>query len=406
MARCSAGTVMRGRGDVARALRYHRVVTDDVVTLTEQLVARDSAPGRSTEPAVALLAERLAAAGARVTLQDGTHGGVTQRNLVARFGGAGPAGLVLAGHIDTVPWQVGNRATSTPERDGRTLFGRGACDMKGPIAAQVLAAERALRGAVLRRPLVLLYSYAEEIGCHGALALVSRPELLGDVAGAACLVGEPTGLVPIVAHKGYAVATLTLRGRPAHSSNPWAGADASVALGVLLPGLHALREELRREGDPRCGLTPPCTTLNTGMISAGTAANVVPDRAEVRLEWRPLPGFDGDALRARVAALLERACQAAPGVHGELHWPAPLPPFRQPREHPLVSWLAGRAGHAPGSVAFYTEAELYRAAFSLPTVVCGPGSIDQAHRVDESILFDELEAGLALYGDAVAEFCG
>jgi len=381
-------------------------VTDDVVTLTEQLVARDSAPGRSTEPVVALLADRLQAAGARVSLQEGSHAGATQRNLVARFGGDGPAGLVLAGHIDTVPWQAGNRATSTPERDGRTLYGRGACDMKGPIAAQVLAAVRAVHGAALRRPLVLLYSYAEEIGCHGALALVGRPDLLGDVTGAACIVGEPTGLAPIVAHKGYAVATLSLRGRPAHSSDPWAGADASVALGVLLPGLHALREELRQQGDPRCGLTPPCTTLNTGVISAGTAANVVPDRAELRLEWRPLPGFDGEALRVRVAALLARACEAAPGVRGELLWPAPLPPFRQPREHALVSWLAQRTGRAPGTVAFYTEAELYRAALSLPTVVCGPGSIAQAHRVDESILFDELEAGLALYGDAIAEFCG
>jgi len=252
----------------------------------------------------------------------------------------------------------------------------------------------------------MAYPHAEEIGCHGALALVGRPELLGDVTGAACIVGEPTGLVPIVAHKGYAVATLSLRGRPAHSSDPWAGADASVALGVLLPGLHALRDELRREGDPRCGLTPPCTTLNTGVISAGTAANVVPDRAELRLEWRPLPGFDGEALRVRVAALLARACEAAPGVRSELLWPAPLPPFRQPQEHPLVSWLAQRTGQAPGTVAFYTEAELYRAAFALPTVVCGPGSIAQAHRVDESILFDELEAGLALYGDAIAEFCG
>jgi acetylornithine deacetylase len=386
----------------------------DVVTLTEELVALDSAPGCSTVPVAGALADRLRAAGAVVAVQEGSFGGASQRNVVARFGGDGPAGLVLAGHIDTVPWSPGQRATASPERDGRTLYGRGTCDMKGPIAAQVLAAARAAAGGSaagrggggLRRPLVLMYSYGEEIGCHGALALVERAAPLGAVRGAACIVGEPTGLQPIVAHKGYAVATLRLRGEPVHSSNPWAGADASVALGVLLVRLHALREELRREGDPGCGLLPPCTTLNTGLVSAGTAENVVPDRASVELEWRPLPGTDGPALRARVQAALDAACAAAPGVRGELVWPEPLPPFSQPRGAPLVAWLASRTGQPPGSVAFYTEAELYRAGLSMPAVVCGPGSIEKAHRVDESILFDELEAGLALYADAIAEFCG
>jgi acetylornithine deacetylase len=151
---------------------------------------------------------------------------------------------------------------------------------------------------------------------------------------------------------------------------------------------------------------PPCTTLNTGRISAGTADNVVPDRAELRLEWRPLPGFDGAELRARVESLLAAACAAAPGVRGEVTWPEPLPAFHQAAAHPFVKWVGERTGQPHGTVAFYTEAELYRAGLQVPTVVCGPGSIGRAHRVDESILFDELEAGLALYGDAIAEFCG
>lgn len=376
----------------------------DVVALTEKLVSIDTAPGCSTVGMADALASELMGLGAAVRMQDGEWGGVGQCNLVARFGGDGPAGLILAGHIDTVPWQAENRATARPERDGRRLYGRGSCDMKGPIAAQIEAAAR-MSGA-LRRPLVLLYSYAEEVGCHGAMQAVAQRTIVGDVAGAVAIVGEPTSCVPIVAHKGYCVAKLRLAGVPAHSKNPWAGADASVALGVLLVELHALREALRREGDPACGLTPPCTTLNTGVVSAGTAENVVPDRAEMLLEWRPVPGTDGEALRRRVQACLDRACAAAPGVRGELEWPKPLPPFRQDADARLVTWLVERTGNKPGTVAFYTEAELYRAGLGVPTVVCGPGTIENAHRIDESIEFDELEAGAALYADAIAAFCG
>jgi len=379
-------------------------VSEDVVTLTERLVSVDTAPGRSTGPLAELLSDRLTALGATVRSQQGEHEGVPQTNLVARFGGDAPAGLVLGGHIDTVPWDGGMRATTAAERDGRTLYGRGTCDMKGPIAAQVLAA--ALRSESLRRPLVLIYSYAEEVGCHGALHMMTDASVAGDVTGAVCIVGEPTGFKPIVAHKGYAVATIRLAGEPAHSSDPWAGADASVALGVLLADLHGLRDALREEGDPSLGLTPPCTTLNTGIVSAGTASNVVPDRAEIRLEWRPLPGFDSAALGRRVQALLDRACAAAPGVSGRLDWPEALPAFHQAEDVPVVRFLAERAGCAPGTVPFYTEAELYRTGLDIPTVVCGPGAIAKAHRVDESIEFDELEAGVELYSDAISAFCG
>lgn len=126
----------------------------DVITLTERLVALDTAPGHSTGPLVALLAGDLQGLGARVTVQDGSWAGVPQRNLVARLGGDGPAGLVLAGHLDTVPWEDGQRATIHAVRDGRSLFGRGTCDMKGAVAAQLEAA--ASRVDRLRRPLLLV----------------------------------------------------------------------------------------------------------------------------------------------------------------------------------------------------------------------------------------------------------
>ena len=355
----------------------------DVVTFTERLVSVDTAPARSTDPLVELLVTEARDMGADVRVQRGELSGLAQSNLVLRWGGDGPAGLVLAGHLDTVPWEAGQRATIRPERDGRTLYGRGTCDMKGAVAAQLLAAHA--RASRLRRPLVLAWTYGEEVGCHGAERLVADPTVLGDVSEAVCIVGEPTDLRPIVGHKGYAIARLLLRGEPAHSSDPWAGADASVALATLLRDLHELREALRREGlasDLGELHDPPCTTLNTGLVSAGTARNVVPDRAEVVLECRPLPGADVVDLRRRIEACLALACGAAEGVTGRIEWIVDHPAFHQSTRHALVDWLRARTGGEPDVVPFYTEAELYRGGLDVPTVVCGPGSIRNAHRVE------------------------
>lgn len=376
----------------------------DIVSFTERLVEVDTSPGRSTSPLVGALADELRSLGAAVSVQDGEHAGVAQRNLIARFGGDAPAGLVLAGHLDTVPWDDAMRATTRPERDGRRLFGRGAVDMKGPIAAQVEAVAASLDA--LGKPVVLAFTYAEEVGCHGALHLVERPDLAGDLRGAVCLVGEPTGLRPIVEHKGYGVARVIFAGVPAHSSNPWKGADASAALGRFLVAMHGLRDELRDAAPTDTAHDPPSTVLNTGIVSAGTARNVVPDRAEVSLEFRPLPGTDLAAFRARVRAELDAALADAPGVAAEIDWYEDRPAFAQDAGAPLVSWLVERTRLDPGVVPFYTEAEIFRGGLAVPTVVCGPGSIDQAHRVDESITFDELESGVAFYTDAVRAFCG
>jgi acetylornithine deacetylase len=276
--------------------------------------------------------------------------------------------------------------------------------MKGAVAAQLEAAAACRER--LRRPLVLAWTYAEEVGCHGAVQLVAAPELLGDVEGAVAIVGEPTGLTPITAHKGYGVVRIRLTGQPAHSSDPWAGADASVALATLLRDLHELREALRREAPADTPLDPPCTTLNTGLVTAGSARNVVPDRAEVSVEYRPLPGHDLDELRRRIQACADLASAGVPGVTCTLLWDECHPAFHQPESDRLVQWLVERTGAAPDVVPFYTEAEIYRAGLSLPVVVCGPGSIARAHRVDESIEFEDLGAGEALYRDAIEAFCG
>ena len=131
-----------------------------------------------------------------------------------------------------------------------------------------------------------------------------------------------------------------------------------------------------------------------------------PARARGRLEGRPVPGEDAAALRRAVQERIDRACATRDGVTARLDWPDALPPFDQPAADRLVEWSSRRTGRDPGVVAFYTEAELYRGSLAVPTVVCGPGGIEQAHTVDESIGFDELEEGAAFYADALDAFCG
>jgi len=375
----------------------------DVVSLTERLVSVDSAPGQPTLPVIGVLAEELKSLEASVQLQDGLHEGVPQRNLVARIGGPDPAGLVLAGHIDTVPWSADGRANISPERDGTRLYGRGTADMKGAVAAQLEAAAQMYDR--LRRPLVMAWTYAEEVGCHGALHLVEGRALMGDISEAVCLVGEPTDLTPIVAHKGYGGVRITLHGEAAHSSDPWAGADASQALGTLLRDLHELRETLRQDAPLSTVHEPPCTTINTGLVRAGSARNLVPPHASVEVEFRPMPGADLDELRSRIQACADLACASAPGVRCEMHWQECHPAFDQTPAVPVVEWLVEYTGRAPAAVPFYTEAEFYREGFGIPTVVCGPGSIQQAHRVDEWISFDALGEGQELYRKAIEEYC-
>jgi acetylornithine deacetylase len=133
---------------------------------------------------------------------------------------------------------------------------------------------------------------------------------------------------------------------------------------------------------------------------------VIPDRAQVTVELRPVPGTDAEALKRDVSACVQRAVAAVPGTSGSVEWIETMPAFGQSPQAPIVGWLRERTGAAPGVVPFYTEAELFRAGLGVDAVVCGPGSIDQAHRTDESVLFDELEAGVALYADAIASFCG
>lgn len=370
----------------------------DPLQLTEELVRIDTVSTKPCAPLVRRILDELEPldADVRLVTKPGDEG---QVNLLARIGPDVPGGLAFAGHMDTVPWDKAMRATTAPERDGRRLYGRGTCDMKGAIAAMLHAA-RASAGAPLLKPLWLAFTFQEEIGCHGAKLLEDVVQLPAEH----CIVGEPTGLRPVIAHKGYVIADLTFSGTPCHSSDPSGGASALHAAARSLDRLLAMGQRWAEDPDPSTALRPPYTTVNVGLLSGGTARNVVPESAKLTLEMRPLPGTSPESLFAAARAEVNAALATVPGVSVDFVETEADEPFSNSASTKLVSWLQERAGKEPGTVPFYTEAQILT-RMGPSTCVFGPGEIAQAHRVDEFVEFDALDAAAEHYRAAIEEFC-
>ncbi len=374
----------------------------DTVRLTEEFVSFDTVSVRSNEAFCLRVAELLEPLGGSVRLLR-KPGDAGQMNLVARFGPEGRGGLALAGHTDTVPFDGSMRATNAPERDGRRLYGRGTCDMKGAIAAMVHATSQLGRDGLrkLKKPLWMAFTFEEEIGCHGAKLLAETAPIPVDHT----LIGEPTGLRPVTLHKGYVVGRVTVMGQPCHSSDPTQGASALHGAARAVDALLALAVDWRERTDE--AFAPPWPSLNVGLLDAGTARNVVPDRACFTVEMRPLPGQEPTELFDAVRQAVARAIATVPGaspLRFELEEVETNEPLATPSDDALASWITERTGSAPGSVPFYTEGPLF-GRMGAPATICGPGEIAQAHRVDEWVELDALLAATDLYRAAIEEFC-
>jgi acetylornithine deacetylase len=316
-------------------------------------------------------------------------------NLWATIGPAGTPGYVLSGHTDVVP--VDGQAWSgdpfrLAARDGR-LYGRGAADMKGFLAC-CLAAVSDMQG--LARPIHLAFSHDEEVGCIGVRGLIAHLEAAG-IEPAACFVGEPTGMDVVIGHKGKRSFRVDVRGRTCHSSLAPAGVNAVEYAARLIVAIRGIADRLAREGarDPLYDV--PFTTAHTGVVEGGTALNIVPDRCSFQFELRPVAADDLDALSAEVMAcarerLEPQMRQIAPEAAIAFETISGFPGLDNAPDAEVVTLaksLAGRNTH--GKVAFGTEAGLFAQA-GIPTVVIGPGSIEQAHKADEFIAASELEA--------------
>ncbi len=315
-------------------------------------------------------------------------------NLFATLGAGKPGGVILSGHTDTVPWD-GQAWTRDPlsaqVSDGR-LWGRGSADMKGFIGL-VVARSAAWLDADLPFALHYAFSFDEEVGCFGVRHLIADLREAG-VAPRLCIVGEPTGMLPAVAHKGVHRWRCCVKGRAAHSSLTPQAVNAIEAGARVVAHIADLADELRAREPRQSGFDVPYSTAAVGVMQGGIADNVVPEDCRFHYEFRDLPGVDVRALQRRVtdyAATLEPAMQAVDPATGFRFEPiCEIPAFRAPPGDPAVRLAQRLAGtDATTLVAFGTEAGLFQRA-GIATVVCGPGHIAQAHQADEYVTLEQL----------------
>ncbi|QIG47049.1 acetylornithine deacetylase [Nordella sp. HKS 07] len=366
-------------------------------TILKELVGFASVSANSNLDIIAYVEERLASLGiASRRLPDKM---AKKASLLATIGPTDRAGIVLSAHTDVVPASEPNWSSPPFEaslRDGR-LYGRGACDMKGFIAA-ILAQLPLLHREASETPVHLAFSYDEEVGCRGA------PDLVAEVAGlpvkpAVCIVGEPTSLQIATAHKGKVAYRITVTGRTGHSALPHRAANAVTAAARIAAMLGDLADEVAISGPRDESFDPPYTTIHVGSLHGGSALNLVPDRAVLEYEIRNIPDREGGipVLCSRIEAGIAAECQAlrrsAPEADILIEEIVAYPQLATAADHPAVAAVARLAGTEarPRTVSFGTEAGLYAEA-GIPTVICGPGDMTRAHKADEWIGLDELAA--------------
>jgi len=373
-------------------------MSDGLVSLLRDLVAIDSTSTRPNAPVVDLLEPRLTAMGLsceRVRYVD--DAGVEKVNLVATLGDGLPE-LALVGHTDCVPFDASWKdALTLTERDGK-LFGRGACDTKAYIAAAVTAVERVR--TKLKAPVVLCFTADEELGCVGAKKLLDA----GKGRARRAIIGEPTGLRPMRANKGYCLAEVEVTGKEGHSAYPDTGASAIFRAARWLERLEAYAQgELRVEQRP--DFVPPYATLNVGMISGGRAKNVIPGSCRFTLEWRPLPSQPVDDVLRAAEAIRDTLAGEEPGFSATVRPLRMDRGFETPPDADVVRFLANETGLEPDTVSFGTEGPQLAALGAVP-VVFGPGDITVAHQTGEHVPKVELARAAHVLEAALLHFCG
>lgn len=323
-----------------------------------------------------------------------TNAGKTKANLFATLGEGKPAGIILSGHTDTVPWD-GQDWTLDPlsaaVKDGR-LYGRGSCDMKGFIGMAVAHAGDFLNS---QAPFAvhLALSYDEEVGCLGVRELIADMKDAG-ITPLACIVGEPTSMVPATAHKGVYRYKCCVRGKEAHSSLTPQSVNAIEMAARVVGKLRDMGEGFEANEPRYEGFDVPFSTTSVGQFHGGIADNVVPRDAEFRYEFRNLPTADAHAMQKEVLAYAERAQPAmkkiAPDAGFSFETICEVPAFLGSAGDAVTQLAQRLAGTRETTlVAFGTEAGLFKDA-GIPTVVCGPGSINQAHQPDEFVSLEQL----------------
>ena len=363
-----------------------------VASLAEKLIAFNTVSRNSNLELIDAASKLLAAAGATVRFTYDRDR--TKANLFATIGAQQNGGLVLSGHTDVVPVD-GQEWSSDPFtpviRDGK-LYGRGTADMKGFVAvALALAPEFAAIN--LRRPIHFAFSFDEEVGCTGVRHLLADLQQTG-VKPALALIGEPTEMRVVSAHKSGSVIQTVIRGREGHSSAPALGASAVMMAGEFIALLARYQTLLMAEQDDF--FDPPYTTLQANVVSGGTAVNVLARDARLIWEYRALPHLEPAAILQGIAeqaekSIVSRYREGAPDAAITTSVCAAYPGLAHDANSPALRLACAVAGsNRSYSVAYGTEAGLFQQA-GIPAVICGPGSINQAHKADEFIALGQLD---------------
>jgi acetylornithine deacetylase len=363
--------------------------------LLRRLVAIDSTSALSNVPIAGEIAGYLEQAADRIEwCRDPRE---DKANLLIRFGpepNDDRKGLILSGHMDAVPARESDWESDpfTLTDRGDRYVGRGSADMKGFLA---LAANAALASTNLRHPLLLLFTYDEEAGTHGAKQFVESWDR-GRPLPKHCIIGEPTSFRPARAHKGHLKLRITLTGRSAHSGYPHLGDNAIEKARPLLDALVALRSELEGERAHE-DLFPdaPHVPLNIATIRGGTAVNIVPDRCEIEIGIRLLPGMSGEAMLERVRRAIGTA---------QLEVLSNSPPMLLDRSSALYEAVRPYAAPGPESVSFASDAGWLQ-TLGIDCLLFGPGAIEVAHRANEFIPKDEFHRSGGILRELIARFC-
>ncbi len=365
------------------------------VELLDRLVSFDTTSRNSNLPLIGFVRDYLDAHRVpyRVSLDETGQ----KANIHAIVGPQAAGGIALSGHVDTVPvdGQAWSSDPFTLRRDNGLLYARGSCDMKGFVAS-CLAAVPDFLARKPTRPLHLFISYDEEVGCWGAQRLIRDLDESGLKPGL-CVVGEPSGMKPILAHKGKLNLKVSVRGKPGHSSEPAKGVNAIQAAAEAVAWVAAEARRFPVEGPFEDGFDPPHTTIHVGTMQGGTILNIIPEHAEFIMEWRQIPGDDPllhvERLRAFVAANIEPAMKAVdPATGFSYEIMVEMPGMSLAADHDLTAVVKQLTGsNSTGKVSYGTEGGFYQEA-GIPTIICGPGHIAQAHQPDEFVAQSELDA--------------
>jgi acetylornithine deacetylase len=381
----------------------------EALDLVKALIAFDTTSRGSNLSLIDFAEELLEKSGARCRRSYDASG--AKANLFATIGPAGEkgemdGGFVLSGHTDVVPVDGQDWASDPfrPEvREGR-LYGRGACDMKGFIGVALALAPEMAR-TKLARPIHFALSYDEEVGCVGVQTLLNDLKKAG-IKPALAIIGEPTLMKIVGAHKGGAVLVTRCRGHEHHSSAPEKGANAVMMAGEFVALLDDVWEGLKADDDPR--FDPPHSTVQANKIAGGSAVNILAREAEVTWEYRALPDRDAAAIvetvkhRAAVEILPKYRARAAEAAF-ETDCRASYPGLVMDPESPALRLARAITGaNQAEAVSYGTEAGHFQQA-GIPAVICGPGSIDQAHRPDEFVALRELAACEAFLRKLIAK---